>query len=595
MNNKRNQILAAGGAIIFLTLSIFVILFISNGPYREKIPALPDFKSVPKPIQDQLTDATRQAWLFPTSGSIGNLGMAYYSCANIEKAAQCFELAIQKNNSKWIWSYYLGVLNLERGESKAAIADFKRVLALESTNLMAILHMGEAFQNLGLTDDAEKLFVEIGDHAEISITDRDQYFPLKTYAKFRVARIYLDSKRTDIAETTLKEIIADQITFGPAYRLLGNVYSVKGDSVLAKKYTVRANDLAAYLPPADNLIDKIVLQSRSDQYLLKQIDDAIRSNNFHWALVLSNHALKYYPENKYLLSRKIVQDFRLGNSKEALSYLDRHFSYFSSEGAELMDFTDMLYDKGLFRESMKYFEQVKKLMPQNSELALWLFDSNKKEEATNLLNEQLKKDPKNIKILADVSRMLLNLGDNDLVNKYMENIRLLSPGSIELSKLAGEIAERQGKPKEAIANYEAVIKADPKDLITIENLSGLYIGEKMWLEAITLFKSSLEFLPNEPILLEEFGRLLIACPDPGLKDVNLGREFSERAFINFRSTIKTKLSAGRTLATAYALLGDKKNASKFMHETLNLASGRKGQPELIAYFNSMRKLYKIPE
>lgn len=57
--------------------------------------------------------------------------------------------------------------------------------------------------------------------------------------------------------------------------------------------------------------------------------------------------------------------------------------------------------------------------------ALWLFDRNKKEAATNLLNEQLKIDPENITIIADLSRMLLKLGDNYLVNKYMENIRSL--------------------------------------------------------------------------------------------------------------------------------------------------------------------------
>ena len=90
------------------------------------------------------------------------------------------------------------------------------------------------------------------------------------------------------------------------------------------------------------MIDNIALISRSDIYLLKQIDDAIRSNNFKWALKLIEHALKYIPDNKYLISKAVFGYFSMGMDKMALPYLDQHLKYFSDDFNELMDLADML-------------------------------------------------------------------------------------------------------------------------------------------------------------------------------------------------------------------------------------------------------------
>ena len=65
---------------------------------------------------------------------------------------------------------------------------------------------------------------------------------------FQLSRIYFDKGEMDLTESTLKKIIQDNRSFGPAYRLLGNLYSLSGDTALSKKYTTRANDLVAFAP-----------------------------------------------------------------------------------------------------------------------------------------------------------------------------------------------------------------------------------------------------------------------------------------------------------------------------------------------------------
>lgn len=165
----------------------------------------------------------------------------------------------------------MGYLNLEQGESRESVENFNSVIAKNPGNYLALFYSGEAYQNLGLTAKAENVYKRIAELNEADFAKKDTIkendFPLQTYAMFRLARIYINYNRPDSAELLLREIIDNWMTFGPAYRLLGNVYDARGDSSLSEKYNVRANDLVEYTPPADELIDRIALLSRSDTYL----------------------------------------------------------------------------------------------------------------------------------------------------------------------------------------------------------------------------------------------------------------------------------------------------------------------------------------
>lgn len=585
-------------SFIGLILIAGTVKFIIDAPLRNKIPVHPDFGIISEPLQEQIEEASSKAKFYPSSDNLGRLGMVYHSCANYEKAAQCYRLAIERNSKKWIWSYYLGHLSLEQGESEASIENFSNVLNKNSQNFLALYYMGQAYQKLGSTGNAKRMFTQIVNNpdynAEVKNTRRNNFYPLKTYAMFQLSRIYLNSNLIDSAEVSLKKIIEDQMTYGSAYRLLGNVYTLKGDSILANKYIVRANDQSDFTPPpADNLIDSIAMISRSDIYLLKKIDDAERSNNFQLSLKLCNQAMKFFPDNKYLISKAIVEYLRNGLDKLALSYLDLHFKYYSDDYNELIDVTEMLYDRGHTKEALKYFDQLIKLKPENSGLALWLFDRGMTEKAKILINDQLENYPENINILTDVVNLLLRMGHDDLATKYLTKLNQLEPTSINAKIITGTMAEKQGKLDNALIIYEEVFKLKPKDFIFIDYLTNLLVGQKMWEQAISHCKTALEIFPNNPILLERLGKLLIACPDSKYLNISEGIEYSERAFNNFKSGYQTRLDAGRNLSIAFASSGDKKNALKYIDLTIALAKERNMDQKYVSYFNSLKKLYKI--
>lgn len=595
MNKKRKLILSFCGAAIFLALSLFVFNFFLSSTYRNQLPEYPDFETIPKSLKEQILLTNRKTYFNPTANNLGKLGMVYHSSSYYEKAIQCYQLAVKKNNSEWIWSYYLGYLNMELGESNAAIENFMRVIEKNPKNYLALFYAGEAYQNLGLTDNAENIFKKI-----VSLNDsdfvnentiRENYFPLQTYAMYSLARIYMNTTRIDTAEMTLRKIIEDQMAFGPAYRLLGSIYSMKGNLPLSNRYIIRANDLAVYTPPVDILVDNIILMSRSGEFLPKQIEEAFRNLNFEWAIKLCNHALKYIPDNKYVISNTIYGYLLIGDGEKALPYLDQHIKYYKDDFKELMNIADLLYDKNFGPQAMNYFNQAKNIEPGNSRLALWLSDRGMRKDAIILLNEQLKKDPENVKILSDAVHLLLHQGEKEMAMTYLTSLKKLSPSNTEVKILTGMVEEKEGNIKDALSIYEETFKSDPKNITIVKYLANFYIRNKMWDNAINHFKSALNYYPNDPFLLEGLGRLLINCPDQKLRNLNEGKEYSERAYINFKSPFSTKISAGKILASAYAELGDRKKAYMYLKSTINLARRINVPKDYLNYLERLLKQY----
>ena len=148
------------------------------------------------------------------------LGMIYHSSENYEKAAECYTLAVKKDKSKWIWSYYLGYLNKEMGLSAKFIENFERLIVENPKAYHAWYYMGEAYQNLGSNDKAAAAFKNISSLKENNLrqtsTMRKDYFPLAICAKYQLSRVYLDSGKLDLSNKTLQEIVGEYPTFGGA-------------------------------------------------------------------------------------------------------------------------------------------------------------------------------------------------------------------------------------------------------------------------------------------------------------------------------------------------------------------------------------------
>jgi tetratricopeptide (TPR) repeat protein len=345
MNRNKKRIIIIAGSIICLALLVLIIKYVVDLPFSSKLPDVPDLQSSPVPLTEQILNASRKTHRNPSADNIGELGMIYHSNTYYDKAAQCYSLAIKRNKSKWIWSYYLGYLNQEIGESDKSIQNFRDVIKYNPAAYHAWYYVGEGYRNLGENFKAEVAYQNVAKLQEKSApeksTTRHDYFPLRTYALFQISRIYINTNRVDLAELTLKQILQFYRSFGPAYRFLASVYRLKGDSVQSKYNIVRANDLLDFTHPVDTIIDKLALTSKSQLYLLKQIDIAEKSIYPDWGLAIAKSGLLQLPDNKYLISKAIKLYLRLDIGNQAIPYLNKHMDLYKEDFNEIKDVAEL--------------------------------------------------------------------------------------------------------------------------------------------------------------------------------------------------------------------------------------------------------------
>ncbi|MBV5312360.1 MAG: tetratricopeptide repeat protein [Prolixibacteraceae bacterium] len=594
MNKRKKLALFISIAVVALVVLFLVTKSVINTSYQKQIPELPDFSSLSGPVKEQLSLAHEKAYKSPTSENIGELGMAYHSSAFYDQAKQCYKLATKKDQSKWIWNYYLGYLNQEMGDSKAAIEDFNAVLKENPDAKMVWYYLGKAYRNTGAGDLAETAFNKIANLPEDKLQGKSirySYSPLWIGAKFELARTYLNTNRVDEAEKLLKDVVKENQSIGPVYRLLGNVYSAKGDSVLSKKYIVRAKDLAEGTTINDTLIDRITLLSRSELYLPKQIDEANKSNNPEWASILFDHALLYLTDNKHIITKAVKFFLQMNKAEKSLPFLNENLTYFKDDFNEMSEIASLLYIKGYYSEAIPYYVQAKRLRPESFDLvkdfAVCYWKANKKDSALNLMNELHEKYRNNPTILAIEVDFMLKIGDRENAKAYLAKLRQASPSNPKVPKFSGIIAEMEGNRNAAIPMYEAALKSDPTDLDMSKKLGTFYIEQRKWSEAMSLLKKSVEYHPNESFLMEMLGTLLISCPDPNLQNIPEGLEFSERAYFHISSAPKTLLAVSKNLALGYAMTGNVEAATSYIQIALNIARSEKVSQD---YFNGLLRL-----
>ncbi len=586
---RKNNIYITSVILILVAAAVSANLM-SKASWRSLIPSPSSMQLQTDQIREQLSSAYKKALRRPNAENIGKLGMAYHSDEFYKEAETCYKLAIKRDRKEWEWNYYLGFLDLEIGDTPSAIENFRNVTAKKPDIFQAWYYEGGGYQKTGNRDSAGLAFRNIIDRMDKNLVVRTptryDYFPLVTYSMYQLARIYFEDDKTDAAEKMLLNVVDYQRAFGPAYRLLGNIYSSKGDSVMSKRYLVRANDLAGNQAPVDTLVDKLSLMSRSGQYILKRVDEAEKDVFPEYALELVNHGLSCISGDNYLIS-KAIRLFLVRNSgNRALPYLDQHLAFFRKDYNELKSVADLLYEKGFFPEAMKYYSKIIGLNPEDfnarSCMAICLAKSGRKKEALSMVHDLIEKNERNPEAISDGATLLLNLGKTDEARSALLTLRRLSPSFPKGNQLAGIIAEREGHASDALKYYESAFNSDPKDLTTVRLLGNLLVRQKMWEKAIAHFRKSLEYHPNDPFLLERLGTLLATCPEAKLRDIHEGRDFCERAFIHNTSQSATLISAGRSLAIAYQELGDRQNASNILKMTINLAKSQNFPPAYVS-------------
>ncbi|WP_139956559.1 tetratricopeptide repeat protein [Flavicella sediminum] len=600
--NRKKILLTISSIVVFcMGLSYFLINKNIENQYANRLPEIPDLNDTSISFQKYIVNVNAKTISKPSVTNLGKLGMIYHANNYFEQAEVCYLLAIERAPKEWIWSYYLGCLKRELSDSVDAIKNFNNVLEIQPNIYLAWYYKAEAHNQIGETTQFEELLESLvgmdKKYFVLKNTKRTSYFPLSAYASLELAKSYHSSGKVLLAENQLKKLIASENSFGPAYKQLSIMYAEKGNRKLSEYYSERSKDLEDYRSPVDPWLDKLSFHSRTETYLLKQIEDAIRSNNLLWAMELVDFSLKKIPENKYIVSKAIRLYLSMNMGRKALPYLDVHLEAFKNDYNEIIGVGKGLSNSGLKSAAKKYFLVAEKSENQKPEtksrLAGFFFDRlGMKEKGVALMNELVAQYPNDPAVIGGATFLAIQQGDLINAKKYLLRLEKLDSKNPRINIFNGILAKNAGDVKGAIKYYESAFKETPDQVFIINYLTDYYRNNKMWTELADVYKTALKFSPNNPFIQEAYGSFLINCPNEHIRNPKQAKEFSERALINYRSDMRTQVVAGQSLAMAYFQLNEKDKALYYLQKTINTAKDARFPREFIASLEGKLREFK---
>ena len=106
---------------------------------------------------DRFADARQ-----PDSEALGRMygesGMLYHAYTLLEPASDCYVNARSLAPQEPLWSYYLGRIQVERGDNEQAIESFRRVVELQPDHVSGLVGLGEIALDDNRLDEAEASF-----------------------------------------------------------------------------------------------------------------------------------------------------------------------------------------------------------------------------------------------------------------------------------------------------------------------------------------------------------------------------------------------------------------------------------------------------
>jgi Flp pilus assembly protein TadD len=178
-------------------------------------------------------------------------------------------------------------------------------------------------------------------------------------------------------------------------------------------------------------------------------------------------------------------------------------SYFDGEKA---------YQAGDYRNATLIFERYTTENPKNAwghyMLGLSAWKGGEAAKAESAFNEALRLDPKHIKSMVNLSRVLIEEKRFDDAVNQLTRARELDSKYADTHRTLGRAYAGQGKIDEAIGSYRTAITLDDKDAWSMNNLGLIFIEQGRFEEATPVLARAVELRKDVPIFSNNLGMAL---------------------------------------------------------------------------------------
>lgn len=556
-----------------IAVPVFALFLLLSCSSQNNLPALPNLDGYPSIIQKHIFAAHQKVSDNSfDDNAVGEMAMTLHS--NLFYAeAQDWYLAAQKlDSTEWLWHYYPSLIKEEIGDANAAIAGFKKVVTLNPKVSNAWYKLGASYLKQNNYDDANTSFARVKETKSFrfaaDLPDKGA-FPLYVYAGLSLGRVYVAQGKYDVAERELQQLIREHPRFGSSYRLLGEVYQLRGEQQKSRDAVLRAGDFENYIPPSDPMFNSLLLKTRDSNSVLKQIDIAIQSENFAWADMLCDFILEYDPQNMDAIAKSILLNL-VKNEKEGLAAKSRKFFEFNQLNDEkLFELSETFYRWNQPLLAAKYLEGVMTVNPKaiDAHILYLKILVKTKEDKKAIAHCKIVLDdfPENSELRTEYGRILLLQGNEAEAKLQLKKAIENDPDNEVPHIILGIMAQNKKEINSALQSYQKAVRINPLNVNAVTRLGNYLLSLQRWEEAASVYKSALTSSPNSIDLLERNAWVLSTSPNQRLRDGEKALRLAKRLTFIRKEQPRQDVECGITLAAAYAEQGDFESAKRILN------------------------------
>jgi tetratricopeptide (TPR) repeat protein len=527
---------------------------------------------------------------------IGQLAMGYHSNLFYDLAETCYLIAAEINPDRITWLYYLALIKEELGETLSAIKYYRMVVERAPDLSIAWFKLGNSYLKRNLFDYAEMAFERALTIVTMEHKNPDKKrtlnqgaFPLEAYIRYGLARVDIQRKNFESAKEVLEELINIYPTFSSSYRALSQIYYNSLDTEKGLEYQIRAGDFKSYIPPADYLFDNLLYYSREPKFILKYVEDAVKSENLDWAIALCNHILNHNPNEIEAVIKLIMLNLDIANYNEVTRLMPKFLKLSYSDYDKLMELANYLIYRGKYPQAAMLIERALKLIQTDKANILYvraLRGAGYLEDGIEHSKSIILKNPNNVDFKIELAILQHLLGNNKVALQLLSEAVDLDPDNEMTYLNLGKINSDIGNHDLAMANYKKSIDLNPNNPTVQLSIGNYLIKKGFWNEALKHFQNALILSPNNIDYIERYAWILATSPDDNIRNGSKALELSTRLSHMRMTTHDQIIKSWLTKAVAHAEMDQFEIAVQLLNENMK----RINKTGLLAYVHIHEEL-----
>ena len=387
----------------------------------------------------------------------GMLSLAHYylNTANVEKAAGVMAIALRRYPNSPEVQYYYGQQLFNQGKYREAIPYYKKVYDAMPQSRIASYRYGQALVASNRLEEAKR-----------HIDDSLSRYPSDILALSLKVRYELLMRQNKEAIATLKQTISLVPDAPRPHTLLAELYWNEGVLAVAEGYAQKALKRGE-----GTLSPRIVL---GDIYMRKgQYQKAIEQ----YAKILDRE-----PTNLVALSQSADGYLNLGEVKKAEGFYERiilHYPNITMIQTKLELVRNLRKGpKEILDTAYRYYQQHPSHLQAVSGYVQALIMNNRPDEATRVLKNVIKKNPRNVQYPVMLGDILLAQKNIPAAQGAFQQALQLAPKDLNVLMNIGSRYAKNSLDKEAEAIYSKLYELYPDNLLVVNQIAWFYTDAK---------------------------------------------------------------------------------------------------------------------